>query len=271
VILISDACRSLPKTKQQESVRGSVIFPNEEIQRQYRPKIDRFLAAVETDPAYEIPIDGKVESVFTYCLRQAYRNPDAGMVRKITEDGTEISIVPNSKLETYLRRRIAEVFASANLRLEQTPDIAVLSGDEVYIGRLEPEPAISASPEPSGLAPPPGRLVGWIESLQSLLPGFGPSDLHAPPSFTATPPAPRAHISEVADVALAKALGLDPAVAADRLAQIESLSKSSGFDQALTTEGRVPDVTHFETETGFTVAGAIVDSVRVTKGGGSRF
>lgn len=36
VILISDACRSLPKTKQQESVRGSVIFPNEEIQRQYR-------------------------------------------------------------------------------------------------------------------------------------------------------------------------------------------------------------------------------------------
>lgn len=33
VILISDACRSLPKTKQQESIRGSVIFPNEEVQR----------------------------------------------------------------------------------------------------------------------------------------------------------------------------------------------------------------------------------------------
>jgi hypothetical protein len=35
---ISDACCSLPTNKQQDGVRGSVIFPNDDVQRQSRAK-----------------------------------------------------------------------------------------------------------------------------------------------------------------------------------------------------------------------------------------
>jgi hypothetical protein len=279
VILISDACRTLPKTKQQEAVRGSVIFPNEEVQRQFRPKIDRFLAAVETDPAYEIKIDGEVESVFTYCLRQAYQKPDADMIRKISEDGTEISVVPNTKLETYLRRRISEVFASADLNLEQTPDVAVLSSDDVYIGRVEFQRARDRS-----LELPRGGILGRGDGRPMQHPlrrgsaaggagGAGARKAPRPHPRISNEAAPRRiktpiHISDVANVAVTKALDLQLGIAPGRLKQIGRVAKTSGFDQAQTTIGALPPkVRRFESQTGFTVTGAKFHVVRCTGGG----
>jgi hypothetical protein len=289
VILISDACRSLPKTKQQESIRGSVIFPNEEVQRQSRPKIDRFLAAVETDPAYEIQIDGKMESVFTYCLRQAYRKPDADMVRRITEDGIEIAVVPNTKLETYLRRQIAEVLANANLKLEQTPDVAVLSSDDVYIARVEHDSAAAAprqlpassKDESEGL---PSLRFDFKVAVDNLVPEDLPRSIErtsrgrggrrGPKKHTrALPQRPRTrnnapvHISDVADVAVTQALDLAPSATPAELKEIHRLSKASGFDEALKERGLFPDVERFESRTGFTVTGAAIDTVRCTGGG----
>src|SRR6266850_7885702 len=55
VVLVSDACRSIPNSPQTLRVRGSVIFPNEGIQRA-RAKVDKFMAAAVGTAAYEVQI-----------------------------------------------------------------------------------------------------------------------------------------------------------------------------------------------------------------------
>ncbi len=44
VVLISDACRSIPVTPQQLRVRGALVFPNEDVKRS-RARIDKFMGA----------------------------------------------------------------------------------------------------------------------------------------------------------------------------------------------------------------------------------
>jgi Caspase domain len=58
VVLISDACRSIPNTPQNMKVRGTVVFTNEEVQRS-RAKIDKFMAAATGRPAQTPRIPAK--------------------------------------------------------------------------------------------------------------------------------------------------------------------------------------------------------------------
>jgi len=58
VVMISDACRSIPNTAIALKVRGSIIFPNADVQPA-RAKVDKFMAAAMGTSAYEVPIGGK--------------------------------------------------------------------------------------------------------------------------------------------------------------------------------------------------------------------
>ena len=138
VVMISDACRSTPQSLNAERVRGSLIFPNEPLSRDTRPEIDRYFAALPGDPALEMVVDrsvGQHEGVFTHCFLQAYRQPDAEMVRQLTSNGKVISVIPNRYLKEYLRRRVPALMRDRGFMVPQIPDAIVESGESVYIGR----------------------------------------------------------------------------------------------------------------------------------------
>ena len=138
VVLISDACRSVPETPQALRVRGSIVFPNDGVKRE-RAKVDRFMAAAVGASAYELPLvaGGEKENVFTHCLLRAFEAPDAEMVMSVEEDGKTIDIVPNRKLGKYLKRAVSTLLASVSIAIEQTPDDEVTSDEKAYIGRAK--------------------------------------------------------------------------------------------------------------------------------------
>jgi hypothetical protein len=222
VVLISDACRSIPVTPQQLRVRGALVFPNEE---RTRARIDKFIAAAMGRPAYEIALGagGQKASAFTHCFLRAFQAPDRDMIREVTEDGRRIDVVPNRRLGKYLQREVGALLASINIQYEQTPDAEVLSDDDVYIGRV--------------------RLAE-----DAPLKTFGPGP---------APAAPVIRLHDVAAMAISDAMNVPSRFAARDHDAIADLARTSGFndaiDQARTT---AIEVTHFETETGFAVIGA---------------
>ena len=136
VVLISDACRTLPPTPQWSRVRGDPLVPNEE---RSPATVDKFIATKIGRAAYEVPMgaDGKKESVFTHCFLNAFRKPDPGMIREVTEDGASIWVVPNKRLGDYLQREVSALLASVNVTYDQYPVAEVLSEDDAYIGRAQ--------------------------------------------------------------------------------------------------------------------------------------
>jgi hypothetical protein len=236
VVMISDACRSIPNTTQQMKVRGSIVFPNDEVPRS-RAKVDKFMAAATGRPAYEIPIaaGGTKESTFTHCFLKAFKYPDLDMISKVTEDGEEIEVVPNRRLEEYLRREVRDLLAKINVQLDQTPDAEVLSDDDVYLGRAHLS-AVAAERSPPVFGPPP--IIPPVVSLR-----------------------------DVAAVAVDRAMDIPIQLPPRKLEAIRELARTSGFDDALSDAQRTAPVSHFETETGFAVLGAPVADVATTDGG----
>lgn len=237
VVLISDACRSIPATPQQLRVRGSVVFPNEDIQRQ-RAKIDKFMAATMGRPAYEIPIgnDGAKESVFTHCFLRAFQAPDPEMIEKITEDGENIEVIPNRRLEKYLQREVGALLASVNITLEQRPDAEVLSDDDVYIGRAHR-----------------GQNTYSQRTFELHTLGGGKR-------------APAVHLQDVATRAIDRLLNNDGHIQPDEMKAIEQLAQTSGFNAAVNDAQNALLVSPPNLETGFVITGTSIDEVVAAKG-----
>ncbi len=222
VVLISDACRTIPTTKSAVRVRGSVVFPNVD-SAGVRSKVDKFLAAAVAQAAYELNLDpgGKKTSIFTHCLLQAFRNPDPDTVDKLTEGGEVKFVVPNRKLGTFLQRRVPEVLSSIKATYVQEPDAEILSENDAYIGRAQ--------------LPPPGAHRE-----------LGPA------------PKPAASLRELAEVAVSRELGASIKLSPGKLKRLDGLAKESGFEMNIRTAGQKADISHFETETGFVIVGASV-------------
>ena len=238
VVLISDACRSIPNTPQKMKVRGSIVFPNSDVSRS-RAKVDKFIAATTGRPAYEVPLgpDGQIESVFTHCFLRGYRVPDRDMIRQVSEDGKTVQIVPNRRLGKYLQREVAALLASVNVQFDQAPDSEVLSDDDVYIGRAQIDATLIEKSAGSETA--------------------------------AVPAAPIVHLRDVASVAIKRALDQQPSASASEMRAIEELSRNSGFEDAISQAKILAGPTHFETQTGFGVIGTSVAEAHVVAGGSS--
>lgn len=244
VVMISDACRSIPDSPRALKVRGSIVFPNEEATRT-RAKIDKFAAATIGSSAYELPLDatGKKQNVFTHCFLRAFAAPDDDMVRDVNEEGQVFRVVPNRKLGKYIQREVITLLGNYNVQLSQLPDAEVLSDDDAYIGR----------------APTRSRGRGDIaETLDAgefttKQPGRAPSE-------------PVVHLRDVAELAFRRALNEQPQVSSAEILAIEELAKRSGFDEAVAQAKIVSNVSHFETETGFAILGVGVKDALVANG-----
>jgi hypothetical protein len=237
VVLISDACRSIPNTPQKMKVRGSIVFPNADVPRS-RAKVDKFMAAAMGRSAYEVPLGaaGQRESVFTHCFLRGFKAPDHDMVQQVKENGETIQVVPNRRLGKYLQREVAALLASVNVQLDQTPDAEVLSDDDVYIGRAQIDAALDSAK--SGESDASAKL--------------GP---------------PIVDLRDVAAVAVGRALDQQPSASASEMRAIDQLARSSGFEDAANQAKAFAELAHFETETGFGVIGASIAEVLAAEGG----
>ena len=165
VIFISDACRSIPDSRVGARVTGIDAFPNY-ADINTVTKIDVFKATSEARSAYECEIGGQPQSILTYALMSAYKQPDPQMIRSITSGGTKLYVVPNRELETYLQNKVNDILANIDINLTQNIEANVPSSDDVYIARVHsliqplgvvPAHAIAAKPGTS-----PGRHAAAI-------------------------------------------------------------------------------------------------------------
>jgi hypothetical protein len=232
VVLISDACRSVPNTPQWSRVRGSIVFPNSDVARS-RAKVDKFMAAAAGRPAYEVPLaaNARKESVFTHCFLRAFKAPDQEMIQSISEGGETIQVVPNRRLGKYLQREVAALLASVNIQLDQAPDAEVLSDENIYIGRVHLDALES------------------VKTAEARVPSEDGSRARSEPVV---------HLRDVATVAVERALGQEPQVTPEEARAIEQLAATSGFNDAVDQAKTVAEVSHFETETGFAIIGASI-------------
>ena len=241
VVIISDACRSIPQTVKAMRVRGSVVFPNRATNTRVQSKIDKLQASLTGASAYEVALSktSKVKtSVFTYCLRNAYTKPDTNMILSVPVGAGIIEVVPNRRLEAFLKREVAAVLSSVTAVLEQQPVIDVMSDEPAYIGQVRRPPTR------------PRRRCPRRPSLEG--------QLMAP--VLVTDVARAAVVAEIvpqAGLPIGRLRGMNRGAAA---------AVSRRFSTMRSTIEAPHAVTRFESWTGFTVSGADVKAAVAGRG-----
>ncbi|WP_119271037.1 caspase family protein [Taklimakanibacter deserti] len=179
VVLISDACRSLPQDLGGALVSGGIAFPF--YPGLGRSKVDVFRATLPAKVAYEIQKrdgDQAIESLLTTAWLSAYDNPPADMQKSLTVAGNTIIVVPNRKLEAYLQDEVDHMLDDLGQDLDQSIEADVPSDDDVYIGRARigagqanplPPPATGNGDEGPKPGVPRGRRTASEGKLAAVL------------------------------------------------------------------------------------------------------
>lgn len=152
VVLISDACRSLPTSLGWSSVGGQSIFPVPSGSASVHVDVDRFYAALPGRPALELPLEDAVaqhEGIFTSAFLQAFRAPDPDMIVRLSSGA---DVVPNRKLRKYLVREVQARAQRESIRLNQVPDAIVNSDPSAYIGKAIRNNSVFSPPSPIELS-----------------------------------------------------------------------------------------------------------------------
>lgn len=136
VVFVSDACRSIPDSRQGSLVTGIDGFPNfGDITDE--SDIDSIRATSEARPAYENDFDGNPESVLTRAWVSAYKQPDAEMVLEVTEGDQTFDVVPNRRLKDYLQDEVDAILGAININLSQKLQVRIPSDDDIYIAKVQ--------------------------------------------------------------------------------------------------------------------------------------
>ena len=233
VVVISDACRSLPENLRVGMLSPGVVFPTKR-PRKPLPEVDVFYATLPGDPALEVPPDEAIRShrgLLTQCLIGALQGNEPTVVQVWKEGAESRQVVPSRPLRMYLANAVPDAAAAVSIALKQDPDVRVESALPKYLSDVtataEPTrslPGLGASEERVEVLP---GLAGSIALFQSRL-------LDAPTSFMPRPPK------------------------LDAMPDPSGLRRQMG--SILGAKGRVS----FETRTGFTVHGVGVRSAVVT-------
>ena len=241
VIFVSDACRSAPQSIDAASVKGSLIFPSNEVVDTFPPEVDQFYAALPGKPAFETVVGesaARHEGIFTHCFLLAYSHPDNNMIHKVKDNSETIYVVPNRKLKKYLYREVREILRKKNFSIDQLPETRVESGENVYIGRVTVK----------------GVIIKKKPRMASLYSEMGPT---REPTFDIV------DISEVARMTLSEAIGRRIDVPKPVIDELKVTADKYGFNESIelvaSAEGR--GMGHFETGSGFKVVGTRVTDV----------
>ena len=135
VVLISDACRSIPMTPQTSLLMngGSPIFPN------FGPgavscQVDTLKAASFGAAAYEELIVNEIAAkggIFTAVLMEAFKNPWDDMTETLTNGEV---IIKTNKLGEYLKTEVNNRAQAISINYSQIPEISATSNG--YIAKV---------------------------------------------------------------------------------------------------------------------------------------
>ncbi|WP_428422819.1 hypothetical protein [Methylibium sp.] len=240
VVVISDACRSLPANLRVGMLSPGVIFPTK-TPRKPLPEVDVFYATLPGDPALEVPPDEAIRShrgLLTQCLIEALQGREPTVVQLWQDGAASRQVVPSRPLRMHLANAVPEAAAAVSIALKQDPDVRVESALPKFLSDVteSAEPArsltgLGASEDRAELLP---GLAGTIGRFQSRL-------LNDPTPFMARTP--------------------------NLEAMPDPVGLRGQMSAILDAKGRVS----FETRTGFTVHGVGVRSAVVTGTGSDVF
>jgi nicotinamidase-related amidase len=150
VVFISDCCRSIPKTLVHSRVDGGSIFPNNPLDPNVRPEIDRFFATLPSLVAVEAASAtdaARRNGIFTQHLIRVHQNTPTKYATSLV-DG-KIEVVLNRPLKKLVRESVEDAVYKIDPNIKQLPD-GIIESAEVYVGRVERETAPVPKPEPPG-------------------------------------------------------------------------------------------------------------------------
>jgi hypothetical protein len=164
VVFVSDACRSDPGFNPSR-IQGTLVFPNLRIRPGApQPEIDRFFATLPGAPSYEIATAANYVAIYTSTLLDAFKHPDAGMVRAVSGD----NVIPNRSLKPFLLREVPKRLRQMAVQYNQEPESRIESGEMAYIGRALAPAAVAAA------TPPQQATIADIANHQLNATGIGP-------------------------------------------------------------------------------------------------
>ena len=229
VVVISDACRSLPNTIGLSSITGGIIFPNQPSQKT-RPEVDVFYATLPGDPALEVPVADAVKNyhaIFTECILKGLEGTVQEVVEQVTEPPPTRWLIRSRKLKSYLEQAVPDAASKVSIKLQQDPEIRIESDLPNFLVEVAVPKGLTREPAPP--SPPAPRAT----SFSDLVEGYKQSEY-----FNRNVPLPT---------------------------RTKELAQESDFrpamDRLLEAKGRES----FETRTGFTVIGAPVTDAIVTR------
>jgi hypothetical protein len=256
VVFISDACRSIPSGMPDSNVFGISIFPNEALNRQTRPEVDRLFATLPSLVAVEAAkADDKARrgGVFTREFMQSYHNPPHDLIERVPENGELVEVVTNRKLKDLVREMVEDAAFGEMPKAGQLPEF-ILESVQAYVGRVD---RVSLK----SFARPDRRPDLEAELGPEIRPEVGPDirpemrpDTEVSRGRPRRTPSVAALAREAIDTA-ARGQGADAAAAV-----LRGSALGNKISEAILRFLRVAPVDHFETKTGFAVTGARVVS-----------
>ena len=117
IVIVSDACRSVPQSLGLSSIVGQPIFPGA-MNTEVHVDVDLFFAALPGAPALELPVEESVqrhEAIFTAAFLKAFREPDRDMIYTL-DDG--LNVIPNRRLRKFLVREVQARAQARSIRLK---------------------------------------------------------------------------------------------------------------------------------------------------------
>jgi hypothetical protein len=138
VVVVSDACRTLPGDVRLSNVDPSTIIPQHEEFLEETSCVDYIKATGRGLPAFEGEIDGERHSFLSHALREAYRQPFPQMILSLdASNGTTITVVPNRKLSPFLDSLVVEKLGEIDATKKQTVVCVTPSADNIFIAPVD--------------------------------------------------------------------------------------------------------------------------------------
>lgn len=142
VVFFSDACRTAAEGIRMQSVRGTDIFPNDDVGAPNQP-VDRFYACALGSPAFEVKdaqtAADRFEAVYTAVLFEALNGQPKEVLDWESDGGCSVGLVRpwplRDHLEEEVGRRLARLVPSGELI--QNPEAVITSPPSAWLSRLE--------------------------------------------------------------------------------------------------------------------------------------
>jgi hypothetical protein len=146
VVFISDACRTAVKTLQTQRIAGSCVFPNAQNAGGQEKAVDQFYATVLGAPALEIEdaASSRYRAVYTAALLEALHGQHA----PVLEDSGGVSLIRPRPLKKFLSKhlptRVFQVLGAGGA--SQKPDARITSEPDVWLSAVLVPPATRGTP-----------------------------------------------------------------------------------------------------------------------------